>query len=187
MKALRKMVTIVFIGLFGYLIGCAGLPGTDSKGASLSSPAMDAISDAVYEVVVPKPTKDSLEYERPLPMDLLPYSVRTDKYDSFGTAFAISPSEIVSAAHVMNLGIGSQFKEIFLRDKGGTVYSIDKVLKYSKNRDFVVFSLRNAAAKRFLPVNRNPRVNQKVYAVGNALGEGIVIRDGLYTSDTPEE
>jgi len=26
-----------------------------------------------------------------------------------------------------------------------------------------------------------------VYAVGNALGEGIVIRDGLYTSDTPEE
>lgn len=30
-------------------------------------------------------------------------------------------------------------------------------------------------------------MNQAVYAVGNALGTGIVIRDGLYTSQTPEE
>ena len=36
-------------------------------------------------------------------------------------------------------------------------------------------------------MNKSPMLNQKVYAVGNALGEGIVIRDGLYTSDTPEE
>jgi hypothetical protein len=33
----------------------------------------------------------------------------------------------------------------------------------------------------------NARLNQKVYAVGNALGQGIVIRDGLYTSNTPED
>jgi hypothetical protein len=148
---------------------------------------MDTISEAVYEVVVLKPTKDSLQYERPLPMELMPYSIRTDKYYSIGTAFAISPSEFVSAAHVMNLGSGSQFKEAFLRDRQGKVYSIEKVLKYSKNRDFIVFSLYNAKAKRFLSVNKNPRLNRKVYAVGNALGEGIVIRDGLYTSDTPEE
>jgi V8-like Glu-specific endopeptidase len=148
---------------------------------------MDAICNAVYEVVAPKPTNDSLQYEKPLPMDLLPYSVRTDKYYPVGTAFAISPSEFVSAAHVMNLGGRSQFKEIFLRDKEGKVYSIEKVLKYSKNRDFIVFSLHHAKAKGFLPTNMNPRLNQKVYAVGNALGEGIVVRDGLYTSDTPEE
>jgi hypothetical protein len=134
-----------------------------------------------------KPTKDSLQYEKPLPMDLIPYSIRTDKYYSIGTAFAISPSEFVSAAHVMNLGSGSQFKEAFLRDRQGNVYPIEKVLKYSKNRDFIVFSLRNAKVKKFLLVNKSPRLNQKVYAVGNALGEGIVIRDGLYTSETPEE
>ena len=178
---------VVLVVLFQYLIGCAGFPGTTSKGTSMDSPVMDVISDAVYEAVVPKPAKDSLQYEKPLPMDLLPYSIRTDKYYSVGTAFAISPSEFVSAAHVMNLGSGSQFKEVFLRDKKGEVYSIDKILKYSKNRDFIVFSLRNAKARRFLQVNKNPRLNQKVYAVGNALGEGIVIRDGLYTSDTPEE
>jgi hypothetical protein len=87
----------------------------------------------------------------------------------------------------MNLGSGSQFKEAFLRDRQGKVYPIEKVLKYSKDRDFIVFSLRDAKVKRFLSVNKEPRLNQKVYAVGNALGEGVVIRDGLYTSDTPEE
>jgi hypothetical protein len=187
MKALKNMLIVAWAFLFPYLIGCAGLPGAPPKGTTLDSRVMDAVSDAVYEVVEPKPTTDSLQYEKPLPMDLLPYSVRTDKYYSVGTAFAISPSEFVSAAHVMNLGSGSQFKEIFLRDREGKVYSIGKVLKYSKNRDFIVFSLLNAKAKRFLPTDKNPRVNQKVYAVGNALGEGIVIRDGLYTSDTPEE
>jgi serine protease Do len=187
MKALKNVVVVVSVFLFLHLIGCAGSHGSASRGTTLDSRVMDAISDAVYEVVEPKPTTDSLQYEKPLPMDLLPYSVRTDKYYSIGTAFAISPSEFVSAAHVMNLGSGSQFKEIFLRDREGKVYSIGKVLKYSKNRDFIVFSLLNAKAKGFLPTNKNPRVNQKVYAVGNALGEGIVIRDGLYTSDTPEE
>jgi serine protease Do len=177
---------ILVIGFF-LCMGCAGLPGPASKDTSLSPRVMDTISEAVYEVVVLKPTKDSLQYEKPLPMDLLPYSMRTDKYYSIGTAFAISPSEFVSAAHVMNLGGGSQFKEAFLRDREGRVYSIEKILKYSKNRDFIVFSLHNGKARRFLPVNQNPRLNQKVYAVGNALGEGIVIRDGLYTSDTPEE
>jgi len=180
-------MVFALVGLFLYLTGCAGLPGAASKDASLGSRVMDTISEAVYEVVVLKPTKDSLQYEKPLPMDLIPYSIRTDKYYSVGTAFAISPSEFVSAAHVMNLGSGSQFKEAFLRDRQGKVYSIEKVLKYSKNRDFIVFSLRNAKARRFFPVNKSPRLNQKVYAVGNALGEGIVIRDGLYTSDTPEE
>jgi len=187
MKALRSVRVIVSVLVLLCLIGCGGLRGAGSKDATLDSRVMDGISDAVYEVVAPKPTNDSLQYEKPLPMDLLPYSVRTDKYYSVGTAFAISPSEFVSAAHVMNLGSGSQFKEVFLRDKKGKIYSIGKVLKYSKDRDFIVFSLQDAKAKGFLPTNKSPRVNQKVYAVGNALGEGIVIRDGLYTSDTPEE
>jgi len=187
MKILRSRTVFAVVGLFLYLVGCAGLPGGISKDTSLGSHVMDVISEAVYEVVVLKPTKDSLQYEKPLPMDLLPFSIRTDKYYSIGTAFAISPTEFVSAAHVMNPGSGSQFEEVFLRDRQGKVYSIDKVLKYSKNRDFIVFSLRNAKVKRFLSMNKSPRLNQKVYAVGNALGEGIVIRDGLYTSDTPEE
>jgi serine protease Do len=180
---------LVFMVIFVFLLsGLAAVPlWADTKGTSLDPAQLEAISDEVMEVVVPKPTNDSLQYEKPLSFDYLPYTFRTDKYYSIGTAFAISPLEFLSAAHVMNIGEGSQFKEVFLRDKEGKVYSIDKILKYSLNRDFVVFSLRDMRAKRFLQVNMNPRLNQKVYAVGNALGQGIVIRDGLYTSSTPED
>lgn len=119
-------------------------------------------------------------------MHLIPYSIRTDKYYSIGTAFAIGPTEFVTAAHVMNLGLESQFKEVCLRDKDGNIYEIDKITKYSEQRDFAVFSLKEKTAKEFFQINNTPKINQKVFAVGNALGEGIVTRDGLYTSTTPE-
>lgn len=154
--------------------------------SSLGNDTLEKINNAVFEVVVLKPTKDSLTYEHPLPMHLIPYSIRTDKYYSIGTAFAISPKEFITAAHVMNLGTASQFKEICLRDKDGNVFEIDKIMKYSEQRDYAVFSLKDKALNDFFKVNTTPRINQKVYAVGNALGEGIVARDGLYTSSTLE-
>jgi hypothetical protein len=148
---------------------------------------LSLIDKAVFEVVVLKPTSDSLTYERPLPLDLLPYGERTDKYLSLGTAFAISPTEYVTAAHVLALDRESQYKEYFLRDVNGAVFSIDEILKFSDRRDFAVFSVRGRNSGEYLLTNTRPELHDKVYAVGNALGEGIVIRDGLFTSTTPED
>jgi serine protease Do len=168
------------------LIIFSSITGTVSADSSLTSDTLSLINDAVFEVVVPKPTDDSLTYEYPLPLNLIPYAVRTDKYYSIGTAFAIGPTEFVSAAHVMNLGTYSQFNEACLRDRDGNVFALDKITKYSEQRDFVVFTLKDKSVKEYFQVNTTTRTNQKVYAVGNALGEGVVIRDGLYTSSTPE-
>jgi len=173
----------LLFSIFLLLGGCAG----KLQKAELEGNVMSSLQGAIFEVVVPKPTKDSLSYAKPLPMDLLPYAIRTDKYYSIGTAFAIAPDRFLTAAHVLNMDMGSQFREIFLRDRKGSVYPVDQIFKYSDNKDFAVFSLKGKAADEVLPVNPSPRMNEKVYAVGNALGEGIVIRDGLYTSDTPEE
>src|SRR3990170_2063037 len=178
----------ILISIILFLAGCATYPAPiQLTPLSLDEKVLKLVNDAVYEVLVAKPTKDSLTYEKPLPLDLIPYSIRTDKYYSVGTAFAIGPNQFASAAHVMYLDFDSQFKEVFLRDKEGKVYSIDKILKYSDHRDFVVFSLKNKKAAQFFQINESPRVNDKIYAVGNALGQGVVIRDGLYTSDTPED
>lgn len=176
--------------LFGN--GCVGTPPTGATygaatGVSLDKTVLDMIQDATFEVVVLKPTKDSLSYERALPMDQIPYAIRKDKYYSVGTAFAIAPDRFVSAAHVLSLGANSQYKDYYLRDKGGNIFAIDKILKYSYSRDFVVFSLKRKTARAVYTSNPRPTINDKVYAVGNALGQGVVIRDGLYTSDTPEE
>lgn len=155
--------------------------------ATLNDEITGLVRNSVFEVVTPKPSHDSLSYERPLPVELIPYSIRNDKYYSIGTAFAIGPNQFVSAAHVMNLGIvESQQKDVFLRDSEGKVYEIDQILKYSDHRDFVVFSLKDKVAEHYLPLSQDPKLDAKVYAVGNALGQGIIFRDGLYTSNTPE-
>jgi len=140
----------------------------------------------VFEVVVPKPQDDPLEYEKPLPLDLLPYQERTDKYRSFGTAFYIGDNQFVTAAHVLNLDNPSQWTELSLRDTQGNIYPITQILSYDNLRDFALFQVEGFTGETFLPISTNSELNQAVYAVGNTHGEGIIIRDGLLTSKTPE-
>jgi serine protease Do len=169
------------------LVALAALVIIPLPSGALERESLDVINKAVFEVIIPKPLAESLTYEKPLPLDLIPFAIRNDKYFSVGTAFAISPTELVTAAHVLNLERHSQISDIAVRDKDGKVYSVDKIIKYSGRRDFVVFTLKDKTVPQFFRMELQPQTNQKVYAVGNALGEGIVIRDGLYTSDTPEE
>ena len=145
-----------------------------------------AVRQGTFEVVLKKPTSDSLKYEKPLPLDLLPFKERTDTYRSVGTAFALDGNTYVTAAHVLILAVNSQYGAPLVRAADGQVCAIKSILKFSAHEDFVVFSLASDLAPRGLETNRTPNIDDPVMAVGNALGEGIVIRDGLYTSQTPE-
>jgi serine protease Do len=158
-----------------------------SARAAVTPELQSTIREATFEVVMKKPEKDPVSYEKPLPLNLLPYYERNDAYRSVGTAFALGHNTFVTAAHVLVVGIGSQLGAPALRRSDGTVLPIDHILKFSLHEDFVVFSLRNDPAPKGFPVNREPRIDEPVLAVGNALGEGIVIRDGLFTSETPED
>lgn len=160
---------------------------TSTRAASLDAALLPAIQAGTFEVVVPKPTDDPLSYEKPLPLDLLPYQFRHDKYFSIGTAFALGHGRYVTAAHVLNVGIGSLWGAPALRDAAGKVHALGQIVKFSQAEDFVVFTLADGTGGAGLAVDTQPKLNQAVYAVGNALGTGVVIRDGLYTSDTPED
>ncbi|RDD82058.1 serine protease [Dyella tabacisoli] len=155
--------------------------------ASLDAALLPKIQGATFEVVAAKPVNDPLTYEKPLPLDLLPFQERNDKYYSIGTAFAIGHNRYITAGHVLLAGVDSLWGQPSLRDASGHIYAIDKVEKFDLRRDFVVFSLADDPAPSPLEVDTKPVLNQEVYAVGNALGTGVVIRDGLYTSDTPEQ
>jgi len=152
----------------------------------LEQSALERIFASNYEVVIAKPTKETVTYESELPLHLLPFQYRNDKYYSVGSAFRIKGDKFVSAAHVFSLGQDSQNKDINLRDSNGKIYPVDKIYKYSKSKDFVVFTIKDVKPGKGLKINTKYSRNKKVNAVGNALGEGVVIRDGLYTSDTPE-
>lgn len=156
--------------------------------ASPDPSLVSKINAATFEVVIPRAVDDPLTYEKPLPLDLLPYQERTDKYFSVGTAFSIGHNRYVTAGHVFLAAIGDLTGPPALRDASGHVYAIDKIEKFSLQQDFVMFSLKeqpNGGAA--LGINAKATMNSVVYAVGNALGTGVVIRDGLYTSDTPED
>src|SRR5882757_2985916 len=153
----------------------------------LDALAQARVREATFEVVVAKPEKDPLIYEKPLPLELLPYSVRTDKYNSLGTAFAIGENRFVTAAHVLQVGTRTQFGVPLLRTSNGRVLAIDRIIKYSSAKDFVVFSLQRPDKVAAFRTETKPKLDARVYAVGNALGDGIVVRDGVYTSETPED
>ncbi len=160
---------------------------SSATAASLDAALLPKIQAATFEVVAAKPVDDPLTYEKRLPLELLPYQERNDKYYSIGTAFAIGHNRYVTAGHVLLAGVGSLWGAPSLRDASGHVYAIDKVEKFDLRKDFVVFSLASDPASAALDVDTAPVLNQEIYAVGNALGTGVVIRDGLYTSDTPEQ
>ncbi|SFL06515.1 Trypsin-like peptidase domain-containing protein [Rhodanobacter glycinis] len=171
------------------LVACAswGIAGP-AVAATLNPAVLPTIQSATFEVVEAKPAKDPLTYEKPLPLDLLPYQERTDKYHSIGTAFALGHNRYVTAGHVLLAGMNGLWGPPALRDASGHVYAIGKIEKFSLRKDFVVFSLASPPpGDAALTVDAKPALNQVVYAVGNALGTGVVIRDGLYTSDTPEQ
>lgn len=155
--------------------------------AALDAQHFPAIQAATFEVVSAKPVDDPLAYAEPLPFDQLPFQQRNDKYHSIGTAFSIGNGRYVTAAHVLLTGVNSLWGEPALRDNAGKVYAIDKVHKFSLQQDFVVFSLVEEPAGEPLAIAAKPAPGVAVYSVGNAYGTGVVIRDGLYTSDTPEQ
>jgi TonB family protein len=155
--------------------------------AGIALDLQSGIRAATFEVVLKKPVTDPLTYEKALPFDLVPFIERTDAYRSIGTAFALGNNRYVSAAHVFALALESQSGAPALRSASGNVYAIDRIVKFSRHGDFIVFSLSNDPSPQGLSVNRDPKIDTAVFAVGNALGEGIVIRDGVFTSQTPEE
>jgi serine protease Do len=163
-----------------------GAPVPVRATAALTPELQRQVRVATFEVVIKKPAKDSVTYEKPLPLELIPFTERNDAYWPVGTAFAIGPDRFVTAAHVLVLGVGSQFGVPGIRDNTGKVYTIDRVLKFSMHEDYAVFTVSGSPSATPFATNGAAAVDDPVFAVGNALGEGVVIRDGLLTSLTPE-
>jgi len=140
----------------------------------------------VYEVVVPKYPDTGASYAERLPVENIPFQERSDSVWSIGSAFAVGRDTVLTAAHVLELGRGDSSHAPLLRDAQGRMYRIGRILKYSSHQDFALFTVPGLQARQPLRPARNPQIGQTVHAVGNALGEGIVLRAGLLTSRTPE-
>jgi hypothetical protein len=130
------------------------------------------VRKATFEIVMKKPETDSLTYEKPLPLELLPFRERNDKYISVGSGFAIGSNRFVTAAHVLASGFASQYGEPVVRESDGSVHPITAILRYSTLEDFVEFSCdecthgpdpegQSRPATRFRSVRRGQRAGSK--------------------------
>jgi S1-C subfamily serine protease len=174
--------------LFRFSIGaCLILLAVKSPSETLGTRLEQKVRDATFEVVLAIPEPDPLTYEKALPLELIPFALRNATHLPIGTAFCVGPNRYLSAAHVIIAGAGSQAGAPQLRDQSGQIYEIDQILRFSAQEDFAEFSLREPPRSQVLALNKNPEPNSGVFAVGNALGEGVIIRDGLFTSLTPEQ
>jgi hypothetical protein len=187
----RYTLTILFLAALGF--SCASnFPGAGAgagqKATGISDQALRLTDSAVFEVLVEKAREDPTAYERELNWDVVPYVIRTDKYYSIGTAFAISETELVTAFHVIDLGERSiVYDRYYIRDSQGQVFEVDQITGGSNERDFLIFTVKDRTFTEYFQLEKKFQTGNSVYSIGNALGEGIVIRNGLILGTVPEE
>jgi hypothetical protein len=181
-----KTKLLFFPVLVGLFVTCTTFT-SDSGSRGLSARTLELVNNAVFEVVIEKPTDDPTVYDRELNWDNVPFAIRNDKYFSIGTAFAISRTELITAFHVVNLGFQSLvFDKYFIRDSQGNVYEIDQITGGSNEKDYLIFTVKGKTFDRFFQFESNYKVGDPVLSIGNALGEGIVVRNGLVLGTVPE-
>ncbi|MCL2043954.1 MAG: serine protease [Treponema sp.] len=164
-------------------------PGAGAVSTGLLSPQVFRLArNAVFEVILEKPEEDSTVYEKELDWDIVPFAVRNDRYYSIGTAFAISNTELITAFHVINLAFESMvFDKYFVRDAQKNIYEVDQVTGASNEMDYLIFTVKGRTFDEYFEFERQYIIGEPVFSIGNALGEGIVIRNGLVLGTVPEE
>ncbi|WP_187759548.1 S1 family peptidase [Treponema pectinovorum] len=178
---MKKIITSLFLAAFCILASFAQI--------SLDSKIYSKVLGSVFEVVVDKIEQDEVTYEKDLPLERLPFTIRNDKFIPIGTAFLLEDGNFYTAAHVVTLYGDTIYKNFYIRDQEQNTYKIENIEKFSTSRDFIRFSVPSYKIDKTkgLKIQKDIEVNTTVFSVGNALGEGIIIRTGTYTSSTFEE
>ena len=175
-KVLLKIVCVVI-----------GLLVTPVYG-EVPAPIIKAVKWNVFEVVKKKGSSENISFLETPNYSVIAYGVRADNYYSIGTAFYIGNGHFLTAAHVLGLTEDTLNPTLYIRDGSKNVFEINLIHKFTSHRDFVEFSVKKFKPKSTgLRLSKKVMLNQRIYAVGNALGEGVVIRDGQLTSKTKED
>lgn len=182
-KLIAMALSVVILGAVGAGLWRWGAHGTASDQSTL----MTKVRGGIFEVVYPKTEDAFVAYEKELPTNALSFSERSEKFVSIGTAFAIGPNKFVSAAHVFDFDERRSPREYALRDSSGKTYPIGKIVGFSSQKDLVVFERTVPIAPlEAIELQSNAKVGDTVYTAGNAQGEGVALRSGVYSSVTVE-
>ncbi len=175
--------------ILSIMVALVTLAATAFAQSVLDTDTIKKVTNAVFEVVVEKTEDTKIEYNDELPFDRLPFNVRNDKYMSIGTAFLLTDGYFYSASHVFALYGDTIQNKYFIRDSSGKTYPVDEIITLSNRRDFISFSVPTYKQQegQGLSVSKKYEMNSNIFSVGNALGDGVIIRNGILTSETDED
>ena len=111
----------------------------------------------------------------------------TDSESLVGTAFAIGPNEFVTAAHLLDATVGSNFGHPVLMDSHHVAYPIADVLQFSEQQDYAVFSVEHPPALTPLPTLGDGQTPHDLYLAGWLSGANIVIEHATLSGMTLDE
>jgi hypothetical protein len=186
--AAKNVLAAAVLAILAAVLATCASAQTSGAGSGLPPRTLSLVENAVFEVVLKKPAEAPFVYEKELDWEKVPYAIRSDDYYSIGTAFAISSTELITAFHVINLGRKSMiYDRYYVRDSKKQVYEVDQVMAGSNERDYLIFTIKDKTFSEYFKFERNFKVGEPVYSIGNALGEGIVVRNGLVLGTVPEE
>lgn len=147
-----------------------------------TSRILEHVSNKVYQILIKKKKDFLVSYKQDFPQDLLPFEQRKSEFMSIGSAFSITPGHFLTCAHVFNLHLHPNPEEFFLQDDKGVLHQISSILRYSIHRDVAEFTLQDSVSLPTLPVAPKADIGDPVFSIGNALGIGISVRSGVFSS-----
>lgn len=166
--------------------GLGAAPQAEAGLLAYPAPVLRAARHSVFEVVLPVRDDSRVTYDTALQDHMIPFGQRAAEYRPIGTAFYVGDGLYVSAAHVFQLEYPNIDERIFLRSRQGQLVEVDQVVAFSSWSDFVVFTLTRAYADAEALPQVEGVLNTRVYSIGSARSDGLVIRDGVLINRVPD-
>jgi len=64
---------------------------------------------------------------------------------------------------------------------------VDQITGGSNEKDYLIFTVKGKTFDQYFQFEKNFKTGDPVFSIGNALGEGVVVRNGLILGTVPEE
>ena len=106
---------------------------------------------------------------------------------SCGTAFFITKNYLLTNSHIFNSNLNySNNKKYYLRNKKTKLLELMNLVKNDPINDLALFKKEKFASSALILSKKDVKTGQKCYTIGNSLGEGLTIYDGII-SDSKRE
>ena len=104
------------------------------------------------------------------------------------SGFIVGEGLVMTANHCLMGGSGIEpSKEFNLKTHDNKLHKVEKVLGFDIERDTLLLKVPTLKKYPSLQFAKEYKIGQKVFTIGNPLGQGLAVRDGILSSHTKDQ